>query len=158
MELDRFDRQLLRLVQEDSARTTEQLATRVALSPSAIQRRLRRLREAGVIAREIAVVDPRRVGRSTMFLASVQVESERPERMGRLREWLASEELVQQAFYVTGEADFVLVVCAPDTETYDAFMGRLVDANPNVKRFTTNVALNVLKRGLTVPIHDGAQD
>ena len=85
MELDRFDRQLLRLVQEDSARTTAQLAARVALSPSAIQRRLRRLREAGVIAREIAVVDPRRVGPSTTFLASVQVESERPERMGRLR-------------------------------------------------------------------------
>jgi DNA-binding Lrp family transcriptional regulator len=156
MELDRFDRQLLRLVQEDAARTTEQLAARVALSPSAIQRRLRRLREAGVIAREIAVVDPRRVGRSTLFLASVQVESERPELLGRLREWLASEELVQQAFYVTGEADFVLVVCAPDTEAYDAFMARLVEANPNVKRFTTNVALNVLKRGLTVPIPDGA--
>jgi DNA-binding Lrp family transcriptional regulator len=156
MELDRFDRHLLRLVQEDAARTTEQLAAQVALSPSAVQRRLRRLREAGVIVREIAVVDPRRVGRSTLFLASIQVESERPEPMARLRDWLAAEPLVQQAFYVTGEADFVLVVCAPDAEAYDAFMARLVEANPNVRRFETQVALNVLKRGLAVPIPDGA--
>jgi Lrp/AsnC family transcriptional regulator, leucine-responsive regulatory protein len=152
MELDRFDRQLLNLVQEDSAQTTEQLAAVVALSPSAIQRRLRRMREQGVISREIAVVDPRKVGRSTSFVVSIQVERERPELLSELRQWLAAQEHVQQAFYVTGEADFVLVICAPDTETYDALMARLVSENPNVKRFTTNVALSVVKRGLTVPV------
>jgi DNA-binding Lrp family transcriptional regulator len=152
MELDRFDRQLLSLVQEDSSQTTEQLAMKVALSPSAIQRRLRRMREQGVISREIAVVDARKVGRSTSFVVSIQVERERPELLGELRGWLANQEHVQQAFYVTGEADFVLVVCAPDTETYDALMARLVSENPNVKRFTTNVALAVVKRGLTIPV------
>lgn len=152
MELDRLDRQLLNLVQEDSAQTTEQLAEKLPLSPSAIQRRLRRLREQGVIAREIAVVDARKVGRSTSFVVSIQVERERPELLGQLRAWLASQVHVQQAFYVTGEADFVLVICAPDTETYDALMARLVSENPNVKRFTTNVALSVIKRGLTIPV------
>jgi Lrp/AsnC family leucine-responsive transcriptional regulator len=152
MELDRFDRQLLNLVQEDSARTTEQLATEVALSPSAIQRRLRRMREDGVISREIAVVDARKVGRSTSFVVSIQVERERPEQLGELRAWLANQQHVQQAFYVTGEADFVLIICAPDTETYDALMARLISENPNVKRFTTNVALSVVKRGLTIPV------
>ena len=51
---------------------------------------------------------------------------------------------------MTGEADFVLVICALDTETHDALMARLVSENPNVKRFTTNVALSVVKRGLTI--------
>jgi Lrp/AsnC family transcriptional regulator, leucine-responsive regulatory protein len=152
MELDRLDRQLLNLIQEDSAQTTEQLAATVPLSPSAIQRRLRRMREQGVISREIAVVDARKVGRSTSFVVSIQVERERPELLGELRRWLVGQEHVQQAFYVTGEADFVLVICAPDTETYDALMARLVSENPNVKRFTTNVALRVVKRGLTIPV------
>jgi Lrp/AsnC family leucine-responsive transcriptional regulator len=48
MELDRFDRQLLKLVQEDAGQTAERLADQVQLSPSAIQRRLRRMREEGV--------------------------------------------------------------------------------------------------------------
>lgn len=152
MELDHFDRQLLNLVQEDAAQTTERMAEQVPLSPSAIQRRLRRLREHGVIAREIAVLDARKLGRSTSFVVSLQVERERPELLSELRAWLAAQLHVQQAFYVTGEADFVLIITAPDTETYDALMARLVSENPNVKRFTTNVALSVIKRGLTIPV------
>lgn len=158
MELDRFDRQLLNLVQENAGQTAERMAEQVELSPSAIQRRLRRLREEGVILRETAVVDPKSVGSPTFFVVSVQVERERPELLTQLRKWLAGEPHVQQAFYVTGEADFVLIVTAPDTETYDALMSRLVGENPNVKRFTTNVALSVVKRGLSVPVPLQAED
>lgn len=152
MELDRFDRLLLNLVQEDSGQTAERLAEQVELSPSAIQRRLRRMREQGVIVRDTAVVDPASVGRPTFFVVSLQVESERPELLAQLRKWLAAHEQIQQVFYVTGEADFILVITAPDTASYDALMSRIVAENPNVKRFVTNVALNVVKRGLSIPV------
>ena len=152
MELDRFDRQLLNLVQEDAGQTAERLAEQVALSPSAIQRRLRRLRDQGVIARDAAVVDPRKIGRPTFFIVSLQVERERPELLAQLRKWLTLQEHIQQAFYVTGEADFVLVITAPDTETFDGLMTRMVADNPNVVRFTTNVALSLVKQGLSIPI------
>lgn len=152
MGLDRFDRQLLNLVQEDSSQTAERLAEEVPLSPSAIQRRLRRLRDEGVIVRECAVVEPKKVGRPTFFVVSLQVERERPELLVELRKWLARETHVQQAFYVTGEADFILIVAASDTEAYDELMSRLVRENPNVKRFTTNVALGMVKRGLAIPV------
>jgi DNA-binding Lrp family transcriptional regulator len=152
MQLDRFDRQLLNLVQEDAGQTAERLAEQVDLSPSAIQRRLRRLREEGVIAREIAVVDPASIGRPTFFIVSLQIEQERPELLAQLRKWLAARNNVQQVFYVTGEADFILVLTAPDTAAYETFMSQLLQENPNVKRFTTNVALNVVKRGLGIPV------
>lgn len=154
-DLDRFDRQLLTLVQQDAALTAEQLAEHVSLSPSAIQRRLKRLREQGVIQRQIAVLDAAAVGRPTTFIAGLQVQSERPELMARLRAWLDAEAAVQQAFYVTGEADFVLVVTAPDATTYEALMARLLADNPNVRRYTTQVAMGVLKRGLTLPVPRG---
>ncbi|WP_129790507.1 Lrp/AsnC family transcriptional regulator [Sphingosinicella sp. CPCC 101087] len=152
MQLDRFDRELLNLVQDDAGQTAERLAQDVNLSPSAIQRRLKRLREEGVIQRQCAVLDPRKVGRPTFFVVSLQVERERPELLIELRRWLSREPHVQQAFYVTGEADFVIIVTVPDTEAYDALMSRLVSDNPNVKRFTTNVALGVVKRGLSIPL------
>ena len=150
--LDRFDRQLLNAVQADSGTTSEKLAETIALSQSAIQRRLRRLREIGVIERETAVLDPRKIGSPTFFVVALQIERERPELLAQLRRWFAAEAQVQQAYYVTGEADFVLIVTAPDTEAYDALMTRLVRENANVKRFTTNVALGVVKRGLTIPV------
>ena len=155
-ELDRFDRQLLNLVQQDAALTAEQLGAQVSLSPSAIQRRLKRLREQGVIQRHIAVVDAAQVGRPTTFIANVQVSSEQPEAMAGLRAWLAAEPGVQQAFYVTGEADFVLVVTAPDAAGYEALMARLLAAHANVRRYTTQVAMGVLKRGLALPVPPGS--
>ncbi len=151
-ELDRFDRQLLTLVQQDAALTAEQLAEHVSLSASAIQRRLKRLREQGVIQRHIAVLDAAAVGRPTTFIAGLQVENERPELMAQLRAWLDAEPAVQQAFYVTGEADFVLVVAAWDAVAYEALMARLLSDNPHVRRYTTQVAMGVLKRGLHLPV------
>lgn len=152
MDLDRFDRQLLNLVQQDAAQTAERLAEQVGLSPSAIQRRLKRMREQGIILRDIAVVDPRAVGRPTFFVVSLEIERERPELLAQLREWIARHGEIQQAFYVTGETDYVLVVTARDTEAFDTFMAGLVKENPNVRRFTTNVVLGVWKQGLTIPV------
>ena len=152
MELDEYDRQLLNMVQEDSGQTAERMAEQIPLSPSAIQRRLRRLRENGVIERYAAILNPGKIGKPTHFVVSVQIERERPEHLAQFRAWIAGQPHVQQAFYVTGEADFVLVVTAPDTDTYDRLMVTLVNDNPNVKRFTTNVALSVVKTGLSIPV------
>jgi DNA-binding Lrp family transcriptional regulator len=154
MELDRLDRQLLNLVQANAGQTAEQMAEQVPLSPSAIQRRLRRLREAGVIVRDVALLEPKLIGRGDTFIASLHIERERPEPMAQLRAWLAAEPQVQQAFYVTGEADFVLVVTALDTTHYEVLMSRLMQDNPCVKRYTTQVALNVVKRGLVIPVQE----
>lgn len=150
--LDAFDRNLLRLVQRQADTGAEMLAEQVGLSASAVLRRLKRLRAEGAIVANVALVDPAKVGRPTFFIVALEVERERPELMGRLRTWLGEEDQVQQVFYVTGSADFILVVTAPDVDSYDALMSRLMADNPNVRRFTTNVALGVSKLGLFVPI------
>lgn len=152
MQLDRFDRQLLNLVQQDSSLAAERLAEQVPLSPSAIQRRLRRMREQGVIMRDAAILDPAKIGRPNFFIVSLEVERERPELLAQLRTWLNEQEHIQQAFYVTGEVDFVLIATAPDMEAFDALMSRLMQENTNVKRFTTNVSLGLVKRGLAIPV------
>lgn len=152
MELDPFDRQLLSLLQQDASVTAEDLAKHVALSVSAIQRRIRRFRDQGVILKDVAVCDPKKLGRPTFFIVSLQVERERPELLAELKRWMDAEEQIQQVYYVTGEADFVLVLTAPNTDSYDDLMSRLVSANPNVNRFTTNVALGIVKRGLAIAI------
>ncbi|WP_394825257.1 Lrp/AsnC family transcriptional regulator [Pendulispora albinea] len=152
--LDSFDRKLLRLVQQDDHLTAEALAERIGLSASAIQRRLKRLEADGFIVGHMALVDPTTVGNPTFFVVALEVERERLEHLARLRQWLTSEEWVQQTYYVTGTADFVLIVTAPSVQAYDDFMTRLMTDNPNVRRFTTNVVLGINKRSLCVPIED----
>lgn len=150
--LDRIDRSLLTELQRNGALTNDELAERVSLSPSAASRRVRKLESAGVIERRIAVVDPAKVGNPAQLVVGVEVERERPDLVDSLRRWLRRENWVQQAFYVTGSADYILLVCAPDIAHFDEFMTRMMVENPNVRRFTTNVVMSAVKRGLFVPV------
>jgi DNA-binding Lrp family transcriptional regulator len=152
VDLDDFDRRLLNLVQSDAGQTAEQLAGNVGLSASAVQRRLKRLREGGVIIREAAVLDLKSLGSPTFFVTSLQIERERPELIAQLGAWLMAQEHVQQIYYVTGQADFVLVVTAPNAASYEALMARLLSDNPNVTCFSTSMVLNVIKRSLAIPV------
>lgn len=151
--LDKFDRRILAIVQRDARRSAEMIGTDIGLSASAVQRRMARLREDGVIVAEVALIDPHSVDQRLTVIADLEVERERPELLASLRQWIAAEPAIQQAWYVTGDSDYVLVVTARDVGDYDALMQRLLAANANVKRFCTRVALDTLKRSLAVPVN-----
>ena len=152
--LDELDRKILVLVQQDTRRAAEAIGAEIGLSASAVQRRIARLREEAVITAEVAIVDPKSVGRSLILIVDIEVERERPELMAVLKHWIAGEPAIQEAWYVTGDGDFVLIVTARDVEDYDALMQKLVSENSNVRRFRTRVALGTLKRGCRVPVNE----
>jgi len=152
--LDELDRKILALVQQDARRPAEAIGAQIGLSASAVQRRIARLREEAVITAEVAIVDPKSVGRPLTLIVDIEVERERPELMAVLKRWIAGEPAIQEAWYVTGDGDFVLIVTARDVEDYDALMQKLVSENSNVRRFRTRVALGTLKRGCRVPVDE----
>jgi len=152
--LDELDRKILALVQQDARRPAEAIGAEIGLSASAVQRRITRLREEAVITAEVAIVDPRSLGRSLTLIVEIEVERERPELMALLKRWIAAAPAIQEAWYVTGDGDFVLTVTAREVEDYAALMQKLVTENSNVRRFRTRVALGTLKRGCRVPVDE----
>ncbi|HET7332107.1 Lrp/AsnC family transcriptional regulator [Dyella sp.] len=152
IELDKLDRRILATLQKDARRSAELVGAEVGLSASAVQRRIARLREEGVIAAEVAVVDPKRVGRPLNLIVEIEVERERPELVASLKQWIAAEAMIQEAWYVTGAGDYVLIVVARDVDDFEALMQRLVAENANVRRYHTRVALGTIKRSLLVPM------
>lgn len=155
MSLDRLDIRLLSELQTDCGLTNDRLAERVGLSASAVQRRVRRLERSGIIERRVALVDPAKVGRTAHFVVGLEVERERPELVKKLREWILAEPAVQQSYYVTGTADYVLLIITRDISEFDVLMSDMMLANPNVRRFTTQVVMSTVKRGLFVPVEVG---
>lgn len=152
IELDKLDRRILSIIQKDSRRPAELIGAEIGLSASAVQRRISRMREEGVIVAEVAVVDPKNTGHPLTMIVDVEVERERPELLASLKQWIVAEPRIQEAWYVTGAGDYVLIVIARDVDDFDALMQRLVAENANVRRFQTRVALGTLKRGLRVPL------
>jgi DNA-binding Lrp family transcriptional regulator len=150
--LDALDRKLLAELQDDGALTSDQLSERVGLSSSAISRRVRRLEADGVIERRIAIVDPTKVGHGSLFIVGIEVERERPELVQSLRAWVRGAPSVQQTYYVTGTSDYVMLVTATDIAAFDQLMSEMMAANPNIRRFTTQVVMGTVKRGLFVPV------
>jgi Lrp/AsnC family leucine-responsive transcriptional regulator len=155
MELDGFDRRLLDAVQEDSRRTGEALAALVGLSPAACLRRLQRLRAAGVIEREVAIVDPRFAGSRVSLIVNVTLERERPDLIDDFARTMRGAPEVSQCYYVTGATDFVLVLSVADMEAYREFTRRHLFGS-NVRRFESMVVMGRMKFGTSVPMADAS--
>ena len=151
-ELDAFDVKLLTLVQEDCRQTSEALADKVGLSPTACQRRLKRLREAGVIRREIAVLDPDRLGGRLTVIVEVVLERGRPDIIDDFKRRMRALPEVQQCYYVTGNSDFVLIVVVDDMKAYEAFTQRVLFASKAIQKFQTTVVMDTVKAGLATPL------
>ena len=150
--LDRFDIAILNILQRDNTTPQRVIAQAVSLSAPAVQRRIQRLKDSGVIRANVAVLDPAKVGTPLTILMEVHLENERPDCTAPLRERFAAEEAVQQCYNVTGQADYLLVVSVASMADYEALTRRLFDGDANVRRFRTSVALGCLKAGLHVPL------
>ncbi|HEU4604070.1 MAG TPA: Lrp/AsnC family transcriptional regulator [Steroidobacteraceae bacterium] len=150
--LDALDRRILLRYQRDTRATAESIAAAVGLSTAAVQRRLRRMRESGVIQREIALIDARAVGLAITCIVAVELLRETGRGIERFKSKVAKFPEVQQCYYVTGTCDFMVVVLSPDMQAYEAFTHKAFVDDPNVRSFTTHVVLDAVKVGAEVPI------
>ena len=152
-DLDSFDRAILALLQRDNLMPQRLIAEQVSLSAPAVQRRIKRLQETGVIAANVALLDPARTGRTLTAVINVHLVNDRPDLSRDFRARLAAEDAVQQCFYVTGETDYILVVTATDMEDYQAICKRLFEGDENIRRYSTSIALERIKTGQQIPVH-----
>lgn len=150
--LDAFDREILRRMQVDARATGEDIGAEIGLSAAAVQRRIQRLRKSGVIRAEVAIVDPAALGQAMTFVVGVELEHERADMLDAFRRAARADPNVQQCYYVTGAADFILIVLARDMADFEAFTRRLLFDNSNIRRFTTSVVMSRDKVGNGVPV------
>ena len=150
--LDGFDRKILAILQNDNSTPQRAIGDAVGLSAPAVQRRIKRMTEDGVIRANVAVVDPTAVGQLITIFVEVEVISETAHQIEQAKAEFAASAEIQQCYYVTGEADFILVIVVPTMADYEALTRRLFFGNNNVKRFRTFVAMDRVKVGLSVPV------
>ncbi|MEP3276653.1 MAG: Lrp/AsnC family transcriptional regulator [Stappiaceae bacterium] len=151
-EIDDSDRTILRAIQADRRIGLDVLADKCGLSVPSMQRRLKRLKESGIVEREVAILNPASLDYSMTFIVLVELERESLQELDVFRKRVKAEPQVQQCYYVTGEADFILICTAKDMQDFEALTQSLFFENSNVRRFRTSVAMQRTKVGLTIPV------
>jgi Lrp/AsnC family transcriptional regulator, leucine-responsive regulatory protein len=150
--MDRIDRKLLKLLQEDASRTNAHLAEEVGLSPSSCLRRIRRLKSTGVIDRIIAILNPTKAGRTVKAIVTVELERHGEQYMRNFLDLVAKEPAVVQAYGVSGETDAILMLRLVDMDEFDVLCERLFRDRSNVARFYTMFVIRTAKEATAIPL------
>jgi DNA-binding Lrp family transcriptional regulator len=148
--MDDKDIEILRLVQSDARLTAEALGFEIGLSPPAVQKRLKKLRETGVIEREIAVLSSPKLDRNMTVIVQVMLERESRMHLDAFKRTMRSAPAVQQCYYATGDADFILVVIVKDIKEYEEFTQEYFFDASNVNKFTSSIVMDRVKVSLDI--------
>ena len=123
MEIDRYDRQILQLLQEDGRISNQDLADRIGLSPSPCLRRVRALEEAGLITGYRAQLDAKKLGLSLMALIGISMDQHTPERFTNFEAAIAQVPEVLECLLITGQqSDYQLRVAVQDMDAYQELL------------------------------------
>jgi Lrp/AsnC family transcriptional regulator, leucine-responsive regulatory protein len=134
---DHFDDAILALVQHDNQMSHAAIGARVNLSASAVRRRLKAMRNNGIIVADVALVDPARKGLS--FVVQVYFEREDPQATAAFIAQMQAEPRVSQCYSVSGECDFWLMVHAQTPEAFESWGQATLMANPKIRRYSTSL-------------------
>ena len=150
--LDRYDLSLLDALQRDGNATNATLGTSVNLSASQISRRLQRLAESGLIAGYAALLDPVVLGLGVTAFAQVILERHGRAESDAFENAVSAIPEVLECFSVTGDADYVLRVVAPDLQSFSELMMKRVLRLPGVAHVKSNIALQKVKQTHVLPL------
>ncbi|MEB0055356.1 Lrp/AsnC family transcriptional regulator [Variovorax sp. LG9.2] len=156
IELDALDLRLLDALQRDASQTNQRLAADAHISPPTCLRRVQRLRKAGFIERQIALLSPDRLapvlGHGLQAVVEISLDRQGAEALDAFEARVVSDDAVQQCYRVSPGPDFVLIVVARDMPGYLALAQRLFSADANVRNVKAFFSLKRAKFEPKVPL------
>ncbi|MTI08879.1 Lrp/AsnC family transcriptional regulator [Rhodospirillaceae bacterium RKSG073] len=150
--MDLIDRRLLSALQKDAKTTIQTLAEIAAISTASVQRRLKSLRKAKVIKKEVAVLDPKKLGLGITAVIGIELERDRVDQIDAFKRKAREDSQVMHFYCVAGDCDFIMVVMAQDMEHYEAFTRRFFLADKNVRKYRTSIVVSTEKTTMELPI------
>lgn len=131
--LDATDHRILGVLQDDASLSNLDLARRAAVSPATCLRRVKRLRELGVIEQQVAILNPAQLGAGLIAIVEITLERQTAEAIAGFQALAVARSEVQQCYQVSPGPDFVLIVQVPDMAAYHQLVQGLYSADSNVR-------------------------
>lgn len=152
--LDEVDRKILSLLQQDASLSLDQIADRVGASKTPVWNRIRKLREAGVIRRQVAILDPEALGLEACFFVLVRTSEHDRDWAARFLRALRERPEVVEAHRLAGDIDYILKVQVKNARAYDRFYQSLI-GEVKIHNVTALLSMEEIKATSALPIPGG---
>ena len=152
VDIDQTDRRILQLLQTETGINAAAIGEKIGLSQSACWRRMQRLRDEGVIKDQAVILDPEKVGLSTMVFAQVKLTSHGRSNLTDFAEAVRKYPEVLDCYVVLGNIDFLLRIVAEDIKGYERFIYEKLSQLPGVQEVNSSMALSEIKHTTVLPI------
>jgi DNA-binding Lrp family transcriptional regulator len=155
--MDAFDRKLLATLQQDGRLTNQELGERVGLSASQCSRRRAALEDAGVIASYHAHLSAEALGLGVIVFVAVTLATHSPDTSKRFRRLIETLEEVQEAYALTGSADYLVKLVVPDLKALSHILNDVFLPHTSIQHVHSSIVLDCLKQTASLPLaHLGA--
>jgi len=154
LELDKTDRQIIKLLQEDASISNLELSKLVGLSPSACLSRTKRLKESGVIKQYTAIVDESKLGMEIIAFITVSIAPYNKEIIDNFIEQIRKLPQVLECYTMAGSKDFLLKVVAPNMHKYKEYVVNTLVSIPGISGMETNVVISIDKWQTSIPLEE----
>lgn len=152
IQLDDLDKRILNALQMDAAQTNNELAASVHASPPTCLRRVKRLIEAGVIDRQVAILAPESVGKTLTAIVEITLDKQGAEHLEAFEALVAKEDEILQCYRVSQGFDFVLIVQVADMPAYHALAHRVFAGHANVRNVRSFFSVHRSKFETRIPV------
>ncbi|MCT4333020.1 Lrp/AsnC family transcriptional regulator [Paracoccus sp. YLB-12] len=155
--LDEVDRKILSLLQQDASLSLDQIAERVGASKTPVWNRIRKLREAGVIRRQVAILDPEALGLEACFFVLIRTAEHDKEWAARFLQALRERPEVIEAHRLAGDIDYILKVQVRNARAYDRFYQSLI-SQVRIHNVTALLSMEEIKATSALPIGEAGRN
>ncbi len=150
--LDDTDKSILNLLQDDATLPLKTIAERVHVSVATAQRRIQALTDSGVITRQVAIVDPNKVGFGLTAIVMIEMERSNTPMQHRFERLMTAQPRVMSCYEVSGDVDFMLLVSAKNMSDYHEFTRNMFTYENNVRNFKSQFVMNFTKSGTKIAL------
>ncbi|WP_254475197.1 Lrp/AsnC family transcriptional regulator [Bartonella sp. B1098] len=150
--MDRLDRKILHLLQENATLSVADIAKKVGLSTTPCWRRIQKLEEDGVIQRRVAVLSPEKVNAHVTVFVSIRTNTHSHEWFKRFSKIVQEFREVIEFYRMSGDIDYLLRVVVPDIEAYDLFYKKLI-SKIDIRDVSSSFAMEQIKYTTELPLN-----
>ena len=152
--LDALDRRILAALQDDASQSLDEIARQVGSSKTPVWNRIRKMREAGIITRQTAILDPEALGLEACFFVLIRTSEHDTDWQRRFLEVLQARPEVLEAHRLAGDIDYVLKVRVANARAYDEFYQALI-SEVKIHNVTALLSMEEIKSTTALPVEQG---